>query len=515
MMRDAQQSRKWKDSMKRDTQRGRKWKVNMKQGGGKIQKRKRDSFERGCILAVVIYFLTAIFFYYAAGTQLFERTARKEIKSLRQDSLTGEFVQGYTVRQTFRCDMDTLTDFSFCPAPFGRINTGQWEVRLFDDTLGQLVYQGWTDMAQVTEGQAVVHTPAQRLEGMRGHWMTMELVSLSGVQGSAAGVWYHAGAEQKNQNLWINGEMVEGVLCFDVHGTDQVWTGPHYWQIILPIGLLFAFYCGYLIHLHRQGRKNLVLTVAGLFGTYRFLMRQLVSRDFKIKYKRSVLGVLWSFVNPLLMMSVQYFVFSTIFKTDIDNYPVYLLAGIVLFNFFSESTNISLYAVTGNAGLITKVYVPKYIYPVSKVVSTGINLLVSLLPLLIMSLATGVRITRAWLLLSFDLLFLLVFCIGMGFILSAVMVFFRDMQFIWSVFCMVFTYATPIFYPESILPDEWKGMLSVNPMYHFIRFFRKIILEGISPQPMDYVVCFLISAGVFGIGLFVFRKTQDKFIFYI
>ena len=258
-----------------------------------------------------------------------------------------------------------------------------------------------------------------------------------------------------------------------------------------------------------------MLTVAGLFGTYRFLMRQLVSRDFKIKYKRSVLGVLWSFVNPLLMMSVQYFVFSTIFKTDIDNYPVYLLAGIVLFNFFSESTNISLYAVTGNAGLITKVYVPKYIYPVSKVVSTGINLLVSLLPLLIMSLATGVRITRAWLLLSFDLLFLLVFCIGMGFILSAVMVFFRDMQFIWSVFCMVFTYATPIFYPESILPDEWKGMLSVNPMYHFIRFFRKIILEGISPQPMDYVVCFLISAGVFGIGLFVFRKTQDKFIFYI
>ncbi len=217
----------------------------------------------------------------------------------------------------------------------------------------------------------------------------------------------------------------------------------------------------------------------------------------------------------MLMMSVQYFVFSTIFKTDIDNYPVYLLAGIVLFNFFSESTNISLYAVTGNAGLITKVYVPKYIYPVSKVVLTGINLLVSLLPLLIMSLATGVRITRAWLLLSFDLLFLLVFCIGMGFILSAVMVFFRDMQFIWSVFCMVFTYATPIFYPESILPDEWKGMLSVNPMYHFIRFFRKIILEGISPQPMDYVVCFLISAGVFGIGLFVFRKTQDKFIFYI
>ena len=257
------------------------------------------------------------------------------------------------------------------------------------------------------------------------------------------------------------------------------------------------------------------MTSVKLFGKYRFLIRQLVSRDFKIKYKRSVLGALWSFVNPLLMMSVQYFVFSTIFKADIHNYPVYLLAGIVLFNFFSESTNISLYAVTGNAGLITKVYVPKYIYPVSKVVSTGINLLVSLLPLLVMCLATGVKITKAWLLIPFDLLLLLIFCIGIGFILSAVMVFFRDMQFIWSVFCMVVTYATPIFYPESILPDTFKGTLAFNPMYHFIQFFRKIILEGISPQPRDYLVCTLIAAASFLTGFIVFRKTQDKFIFYI
>lgn len=481
----------------------------------KIQIGAGQAFNRGCIIAVAAYFLLAGVFYYAAGSQLFERVANKEIQSLRVESVTGEFARGYIIRQTFRCDMDTLEDFVIYIASFQRMNKGNLDIRLYDDTNGNLVYENRIDMAQTQEGQEIVNVLPQRLEHLRGHKMAIELSSRDGTAGSAAGAWYHLSDVPKGQQLFINGEAAEGVLCFDTHGTDLVWTGPHYWQIVIPVGLLFSVYCMYLMHQNRLGRKNLVVAAVKLFGKYRFLIRQLVSRDFKIKYKRSVLGALWSFVNPLLMMSVQYFVFSTIFKADITNYPVYLLAGIVLFNFFSESTNISLYAVTGNAGLITKVYVPKYIYPVSKVVSTGINLLVSLLPLLIMCLATGVKITKAWLLIPFDLLLLLVFCIGIGFILSAVMVFFRDMQFIWSVFCMVFTYATPIFYPESILPDTFKGVLAVNPMYHFIQFFRKIILEGISPQPRDYLVCTLIAAASILAGFFVFRKTQDQFIFYI
>lgn len=477
--------------------------------------RAERAFNQGCIIAVTIYFFLTGIFYYAAGSQLFERTANKQIQSQRVESVTGEFAQGYRVRQTFRCDMDTLEGFAFYIASFQRMNKGHLDVRLYDDTEGRLVYENRIDMTKTQEGKKIESVLPQRLEHLRGHKMAIELHSQDGMAGSAAGVWYHLSDVPKNQQLFINGDAAEGVLCFDTYGTDLVWTGPHYWQIVVPVGFLFAVYCMYLMHQNRLDRKNLVVTSVKLFGKYRFLIRQLVSRDFKIKYKRSVLGALWSFVNPLLMMSVQYFVFSTIFKADIHNYPVYLLAGIVLFNFFSESTNISLYAVTGNAGLITKVYVPKYIYPVSKVVSTGINLLVSLLPLLVMCLATGVKITKAWLLIPFDLLLLLIFCIGIGFILSAVMVFFRDMQFIWSVFCMVVTYATPIFYPESILPDTFKGTLAFNPMYHFIQFFRKIILEGISPQPRDYLVCTLIAAASFLTGFIVFRKTQDKFIFYI
>lgn len=248
---------------------------------------------------------------------------------------------------------------------------------------------------------------------------------------------------------------------------------------------------------------------------YLFLLRQLVSRDFKIKYKRSVLGMLWSFVNPLMIMLVQYFVFSTLFRADIENYVMYLLTGIVLLNFFSESTNISLYAITGNAGLITKVYVPKYIYPVSKVLSSGINLFISLLPMMLIGLATGIRITQAWIMIPYVLACLIVFCIGMGFLLSALMVFFRDMQFIWSVFSTVLTYLTPVFYPESILSEEMRKLLNINPMYHFICFFRTIVLEGSYPKLQQYGACFVAAVMVFLAGAAVFHRLQDKFIFYL
>lgn len=480
------------------------------------RRRRKTSFAQGCILTVILYFLLAGLLYFAAGSQLYERNARDRILSMPREYASGELTSGYVLRQTFRCDMDTMESFQIYIAAFQRENRGHLIIRLYDDTAGQMLYEDSIDMFQTVEGQAVRSAFPKRFENMRGHRMAIELGSEDGVSGSAAGVWFHSAAQGiQEMQMYINGEAVPGVLCFDTYGTDFVWTGPHYWQIVIPVGMALLAYCLYLIRQYRLGRKNLVVTAVMLLDKYRFLIRQLTARDFKIKYKRSVLGALWSFVNPLLMMSVQYFVFSTIFKADIENYPVYLLAGIVLFNFFSESTNISLYAITGNAGLITKVYVPKYIYPVSKVVSTGVNLMISLLPLLFMCLATGVPVTKAWLLIPFDLACLLVFCIGWGFILSAVMVFFRDMQFIWSVFSMVLTYATPIFYPESILPEHLKGVLAANPMYHMIQFFRKIILEGISPEPREYLICALFSIAFCAIGTLVFKKSQDRFIFYI
>ena len=248
---------------------------------------------------------------------------------------------------------------------------------------------------------------------------------------------------------------------------------------------------------------------------YGFLMEQLVNRDFKAKYKRSVLGILWSFLNPLLMMMVQYVVFSTLFQSNIPNFPLYLLTGIVCFNFFNESTNMCLQSISGNAGLITKVYVPKYIYPVTRVLSSSINLMLSLIPLLLVMLITRTPIRPQVLLIVFGIFCLEIFCLGMGLILASLMVFFRDTQFIWGVLVTILNFATPIFYPESIIPARFMTLYKMNPLYHVIRFLRIVLMDGVSPEPKAYLLCLIACVVPLVLGVVVFKKNQDKFILYI
>ena len=241
----------------------------------------------------------------------------------------------------------------------------------------------------------------------------------------------------------------------------------------------------------------------------------MVQRDFKTKYKRSVLGVLWSLLNPLLTMTVQYIVFSTIFKSSIENFPVYLLIGTICYAFFSESISSALNAIVGNASLITKVYVPKYIYPFTKVISSGINLLFSMIPLLVVMIFTDTRFTFAMLMVPVPLMFLFMLCLGVGLLLCTGMTFFRDVQFLWSVVVMLWSYYTPIFYPESIIPSAWLGLFKLNPLYHVIRLMRSLLMDGVSPDPKTYAVCFVACFVPFVIGAWAFKRKQDRFILYI
>lgn len=259
-------------------------------------------------------------------------------------------------------------------------------------------------------------------------------------------------------------------------------------------------------------RNGPVTKLAAALNRYGYLIRQLVSRDFKNKYKRSVLGILWSFLNPLLTMLVQYIVFSTVFRNDTPNFPLYLLTGIVCFNFFSESSNMALQSIVGNASLITKVYVPKYIYPLSRVLSSTVNLLLSLIPLLLIMLLTHTPIRLSICLAPFGLICLVGFCMGIGFLLSTMMVFFRDTQFLWGVVSLLWMYATPIFYPESILPERFLFVFKCNPLYHIIRFIRIILIYGVSPEPKAYILCFIASFVPLLVGTAVFKKFQDEFV---
>ena len=197
---------------------------------------------------------------------------------------------------------------------------------------------------------------------------------------------------------------------------------------------------------------------------YRFLLMQLVSRDFKTRYKRSLLGIFWSLLNPLMTMMVQYIVFKELFKWDIDNYAVYRISGTVIFSFFSEATNQALVSITGNAGLITKVYVPKYIFPVSKILSSCINFAFSLIALFIIVFVNGLKPSILYLMLPFGIICTIIFSMGIGFIVSAMMVYFRDTQFLYGILLTMWNYLTPVFYPESILPDRYMIFMKLNPM---------------------------------------------------
>lgn len=247
---------------------------------------------------------------------------------------------------------------------------------------------------------------------------------------------------------------------------------------------------------------------------FRFLLLQLVKRDFKIKYRGSVLGILWSVLNPLLNMIVLSIVFSQVFRA-VDNYKMYLLSGLTIFNFFSEATNLACSSIVGNFGLMTKVYFPKFIIPTSKVLTSGINLIITTIVYLVLGSFMDVHLWEGYLLIPLLLIFVLLFTLGMGYILSTLFVFFRDTQHLYGVFLTIWMYSTPILYPIESLPENLIPIFRGNPLYQFIDFFRNITMYSAIPTWDSFFICFLWSASVFILGIWIFVRNQNKFIYYV
>lgn len=245
------------------------------------------------------------------------------------------------------------------------------------------------------------------------------------------------------------------------------------------------------------------------------LARELVARDLKIKYRRSVLGYVWSLLNPLLMMAIMSIVFSYMFRFDIPNYPLYLICGQTLWSFFNESTNASMMSVIINGPLIRKVYIPKYIFPISRVLSSFVTMSFSLLAILIVMLVTGVTFTWKLILLPIPLAFLLLFAMGVGMALSAFAVYFRDILHLYTVVCMAWMYVTPIFYPISALPEKLAFFFRFNPVYHYVTFFRDVVLYGTVPDASIWLGTVGFGILFFGVGVLIFRKLQRNFILHV
>ena len=229
------------------------------------------------------------------------------------------------------------------------------------------------------------------------------------------------------------------------------------------------------------------------------------------------MGILWSLLYPVLTMSVMALVFTNMFKMSTPgvNYLVYLMTGLVIFNYFNEASNLAMSSVVANFSLINKVYMPKYIFPLSKCIFVGINFLLTLIPLYAIIFITGTGVNIYHLLLPFAFLCLFFFTVGFGLILATVSVFLRDMFYIYGVIITLWTYLTPIMYDMTIIPDNLQIIFKLNPLYWFIYFARDIILYGQIPGINVWLYCGIFAIGFLLLGIFVFKKNQDKFIYYV
>ena len=245
----------------------------------------------------------------------------------------------------------------------------------------------------------------------------------------------------------------------------------------------------------------------------RDLLFELIKKDLKVKYKRSILGVFWSILNPLLMMVVMSIVFSYLFRFEIKNYPVYILSGIIFWNFFSTSTNLSSFSLISNASLLKKVYFPRAILVISVVLSQFINLLYALIPLVFIMIIFKTPVNLSIIFIIFPLLFLLLFTIGISLILSILSAYFTDIGYIYQIILLAWMYLTPIFYPASIVPDKYKIFLLINPIYHILTNIREIIYYGTLPVMNSLLISFIFSFSFFIFGLWFFKINENKVMY--
>ncbi len=478
------------------------------------------SWNAWCTKLILITIALSFLFFWVAKDQLYNREYTEG--TTNANAFTEELSNGKLVEQYFTIPYNQLEKISIFIGTYDRVNQGTLSVQILngDMTLASKEIQ----TAALTADGYVDLLLDKPITGIKNKELLMRVSANNAGAGNGVAIGYDSGETNVGRyqinsankgTFFIDGQAKAGSIAISFQGKEELLYGLIYWPFVAFAEIALGIICAWTIGLKRKGKRNIFLLLLQIYRQYEFLISQLVTRDFKTKYKRSLLGIFWSFLNPLLTMAVQYIVFSTIFKNNTPYYAVYLLTGILMFGFFIEAVGQGIMSIVSNAALITKVYLPKYIYPISRVLSSTVNLGISLIPLLLTMLIIGLPFTKALFLVPFGILFLIIFSMGMSLLLSAAMVFFRDTQFLWGIISMLWTYLTPIFYPENILPPQIWAILRFNPMYQYIAFMRTIIIGGRSPDPVSYILCAISSLFVLLLGLWVFKKNQDRFVFYL
>ncbi len=248
------------------------------------------------------------------------------------------------------------------------------------------------------------------------------------------------------------------------------------------------------------------------FSEKKFLLKELVKKNLTSKYKDSVLGILWSFLNPLLIMLVFTAIFSMLFGRQIENYPVYFLSGRIVYDFFNSSTKGAMKSMRSNANLLKKIYVPKYMFSVSTICYEFINFLISFIILFFVMMITGAQFYWTIILVIIPMVFLLCLIYGVGLILAVCNTYFSDVGHLYSVFTLVLMYASALFYPIEIVPPVVQKIFTLNPVYSAITCFRECISYGIMPNTSTLLYLATFSLTMLGIGICLFKIYEKKLV---
>lgn len=246
-----------------------------------------------------------------------------------------------------------------------------------------------------------------------------------------------------------------------------------------------------------------------------FLFEELVKRDFKKKYKRTILGFLWSMLSPLCMLGVLVFVFSHFFGRQIQYYPLYILSGQIVFSYFSEATNTGMVALFNNASIFSKINVPKYLFVLSRNISACINFGLTGSIFFIFVFSYGIALNWKMILIIYPIICLIIFNYGISLLLSALYIFFKDLQYLYSLFLQLMMYGSAIFYGIDILPSSMQFIFYLNPLYIYITYIRSVVIYGTLPETTITLLCILYATLAILLGGYVYKKNNYKFIYYI
>ena len=248
-------------------------------------------------------------------------------------------------------------------------------------------------------------------------------------------------------------------------------------------------------------------------GKYRYLLGQLIRRDILTRYKRSILGVAWTMLNPLGTMLILTFVFSNFFKSEIQHFPVFILSGLLVWNFFSQGTNAAISGLVWGGSLLKRIYIPSTVFGVSAIGTALVNMVVSLVPLVIVMLVDGAPFYWSLLFLPVSILILTTFTLGFGLFISSLAVFFPDVGEMYQVLLTAWMYLTPIIYPESLISPRLLPYYKINPMYWMVKMFRLPIIEGRLPYWQELLPTLAWAVGMLVVGWIYFTSKSEEYAY--